>query len=175
MATKLKIMKNILLCIMFIATLSFSSCIKSEKIIYTDSELEWDAATYNANAAGVTYPILTRVAGYGRAVVTSDPTITRTSGSIKFRVNLVGAQRSTPTTITYVVLNSISTAVAGTHYNTSGSFIIPANSSFGEVQVDVINPGVTSGSKDLVLELVPTSDIKVSANDRDLGIRIAQN
>lgn len=175
MVTNFKIMKKIFLSIITIATLMISSCIKNDKIVYTDSELEWDAATYNANAAGVLYPILTRVAGYGRAVVTSDPTITRTSGSIKFRVNLVGAQRSTPTTINYVILNSVTTAVAGTHFNTSGSFIIPANSSFGEVQVNVINPGVTSSSKDLVLELVPTSNIKVSANDKDLGIRIAQN
>lgn len=168
-------MKKIKIYIIALVALTISSCIKEGNIVYNGIELEWDAATYNANAAGVTYPILTRVAGYGRAVVTTDPTITRTSGSIKFRVNLVGAQRSSPITVNYTVLSSVTTAVAGTHYNTSGTFTIPANSSFGEVQVDILNPGATSGMTDLVLELVPTSDIKISANDKDLGIRIAQN
>lgn len=168
-------MKKITLYIIALVGLTLSSCIKNDRIVYTGSELEWDAATYNANALGVTYPILTRLPGYGRAALTADPLITRTSGSVKFRVNLVGPQRSTPTTVTYKVLSSVTTAVAGTHYNTSGTFTIPANSSFGEVQVDILNPGATSGSKDLVLELVPPAGMTVNANDKDLGIRIAQN
>jgi len=168
-------MKKIKLYIIALIGFTLSSCIKNDRIVYTGSELEWDAATYNANALGVTYPILTRLPGYGRAALTTDPSITRASGSVKFRVNLVGPQRSTPTTVNYVVLSGVTTAVAGTHYNTSGSFTIPANSSFGEVQVDILNPGATSGSKDLVLELVAPAGMTVNANDKDLGIRIAQN
>jgi hypothetical protein len=169
-------MKSIKFYIIAIIGLALSSCIKNDKMSYTGTtQLEWDAATYNANALGVTYPILTRLPGYGRAVLNSDPAITRASGSVKFRVNLVGAQRSTPTTVTYTVLSGVTTAVAGTHYNTSGTFTIPANSSFGEVQVDILNPGATSGSVDLVLELVPPAGMIVNANDKDLGIRIAQN
>lgn len=169
-------MKKIKLYIIALIGLSLGSCMKDDRIVYTGiTQLEWDAATYNANAAGVTYPILTRVPGYGRAVVTSDPALTRTSGSVKFRVNLVGPQLSTPLTVNYIILSSVTTAVAGTHYNTTGSFTIPANSSFGEVQVDILNPGATSGTKDLVLELVPPANMAVNANDKDLGIRIAQN
>jgi hypothetical protein len=168
-------MKKIRIYIIALIGLAMSSCIKNDQITYTGSELEWDAATYNANAVGVTYPILTRVPGFGRAVLTSDPSITRTAGTITFRVNLVGPQSSSPITVTYTVLPGVTTAVSGTHYTTTGTFTIPANSSFGIVTVSILNPGATSGTVDLVLELVPPTGIIVNANDKDLGIRIAQS
>lgn len=178
-------MKNIKLYIIALLALTFASCIKDEKVVFEDTIFEWDASTYNANAAGVTYPILTRVPGYGRATVTADPSITRASGTIKFRINLVGVQRSTPTTVTYRVValaqptNPIATtplpAVQGTHFNTSGTTTIPANSNFGEIEVQVLNTGVTSTApRDVVLEILTTDGVKPSENEKFLGFRISQ-
>jgi hypothetical protein len=152
-----------------------TSCIKDEPIVIKGSFVEFDAATYNANASGQTYPIINRVVRYGEALNNADPLLTRTSGLVKFRINLVGPQRATPTTVTYQVVGTGTTAVAGTHYTTSGSTIIPANSSFGEVEVTILNPGATSGSRDLILELVGAPDLPPSENEKRLGLRIAQN
>ncbi|RYE27174.1 MAG: hypothetical protein EOP45_02055 [Sphingobacteriaceae bacterium] len=176
-------MKKIKLYIIALLVVSLSSCIKENLVTFNDSVFEWDASAYNANAAGQVYPILTRVPGYNRTTVTSDPAITRTSGTIKFRVNLVGAQRSIPTVLTYrvVVLTantttpSIQPAIQGTHFNTSGTVTVPANSSFGEVEVQILNSGVSSTiARDVVLEIVSTADVKPSENDKFLGFRISQ-
>jgi hypothetical protein len=170
-------------------TVLFSSCLKDNETKYSGDFVEMDAAAYNARAAGQTYPILTRVPGYGRPVFTAaqaasgvypavpaDPTITRTSGQIKFRVNLVGPQRSTDTTVGYTVVSAGTTAVSGTHYTTGNTVVIPANSSFGEITVNVLNPGVSSTTPvTLVLELTGASDLPPSENVKRLGISIAQN
>lgn len=166
----------------------FSSCLKDNETKFTGAVVEMDAATYNARAAGLTYPILTRIPGYGRTVFTAaqpasgvypavpaDPLITRTSGEIKFRVNLVGAHRSTPTTVNYTVLTTGTTAVAGTHYTTGNSVVIPANSSFGEIVIQVLNPGASATARTLVLELTGAADLSPSENVKRLGISIAQN
>jgi len=169
-------MKKIKIYIIALIGLSLSSCIKNDNNTYQGpTELEWDADTYNANSVGVTYPIFTKLPGYGRAQISTDPAITRTSGAIKFRVNLVGPQQNTDITVSYIVVSAATTAVAGTHYTTTGTFTIPAHTSFGEVTVNILNPGATSGTKDLVLELVPQAGLIVNANDLDIGIRIAEN
>lgn len=153
-----------------------SSCIKDEPILLKGSFVEFDAATFNANAAGLTYPILTRLVRYGEALNNADPLLTRTSGLVKFRINLVGPQRSSATTVTYQVVATSTTAVPGTHFSSSGTTIIPANSSFGEVEIQILNPGATTaGPKDLILELIGATDLPPSENDKRLGVRITQN
>jgi hypothetical protein len=154
---------------------SLSSCIKENPVILERFFVEFDAATYNANAAGQTYPILTRLVRYGEAQNNADPVLTRTSGLVKFRINLVGPQRATATTITYQVVATGTTAVSGTHFTTTGTTTIPANSSFGEIEVTILNPGAATGSRDLILELGGAADLPPSENDKRLGIRIAQN
>ncbi|MES2652154.1 MAG: hypothetical protein V4663_10455 [Bacteroidota bacterium] len=191
-------MKILKISILFIiTTLSLFSCKKLEetRFVYDGpAQIEFDASALNAITSPRTYPILTRVPGYGRGIITTsvpatgvvaDPLLTRTSGSVKFRVNLITAQQSTAQTINYRVVNTekdaagvdvvVTTAIAGTHYNTTGSFIIPANSSFGEITIDILNPGATTGTKDLVIEIVGNSAIKPSVNYSKLGLRIAQN
>ncbi|WP_342647975.1 hypothetical protein [Mucilaginibacter sp. CSA2-8R] len=176
-------MKKIRLYIIGIIAVAISSCMKDDRVTFTDTVFEWDAGI-NARAAGVDYPILTRVPAYNKVVTNADPLITRTSGTIKFRINLVGPQRSTPTTVTYQALQLtpntatplIQPAVAGTHYTITGSCVVPANSSFGEAEVAILNPGVSSTiSRDIVLEILSTSDVKPSENYKRLGIRIAEN
>lgn len=163
--------------------LLLTSCIKEkDRTFQGDTVVEFDATVFNSVTAGFTYPILTRAAGYGRAVSTSlDPSITRSIGTVKLRVNLVGPQRTTAEIINYTVITTpVPTgtnqhAVSGTHYSTTGTCTIPANSSFAEVIITVINPGATSTiQREVHLELSGNSTIKPSANYKNVAIRISQ-
>jgi len=161
------------------AVFLFGSCIKNELPVWTTAQVEFDAASWNTNAAGRTYPILTRVSGYGRVVSTADPALTRTAPGIKkFRVNLVGKQFDQPQTIQYDLFggNGGSTAVEGVHYKISRQLVIPAKSSFGELEVEILNPGAQAGvsSVDLLLVLNGKEGINRSVNYSILGLRIAQ-
>jgi hypothetical protein len=171
-------MKRITTLILAIATVSLlGSCVKNELPVFTAPVAEFDAASWNANAAGLSFPILTRVPGYGRAASTADPLLTRTSPGIKkFRVNLVGQQMPTETEV-YVIMNSVtSTAVAGTHYRSFTPVVkIPANTSFGEVDVEILNPGVAGAARTLELILSSgTNGIKSNPNYNRIRLSIAQ-
>jgi hypothetical protein len=161
---------SIMSCILFL-----TGCVKNELTVYKGSVVEFDAATWNANSAGLTYPMMTRVPTLNAATPTSAASLTRATGTVSLRVNLVGAHRSTATTFNYVVASE-STAVAGTHYTAlSGTGTIPAFSSFGTVTVTILNPGTASTTaRDLVLELVNSPDINVSKNYAKVGLRISQ-
>jgi hypothetical protein len=164
-------------------SLLLTSCIKEDIKTFTgDPVVEFDATVFNSVTVGYTYPILVRASGYGRGVATTDPSITRTSGTVKLRVNLVGAQRSTDESITYrVMTEAVPTApnilaASGTHYTTGNTVTIPANSSFGEITINILNTGVSSTiPTEVHLELVGNSNIKASANYKKVAIRIAQN
>jgi hypothetical protein len=173
-------MKNFRIYFLLLAVVTFlGGCIKNEEVVYTGNAVELDAATWNANSVGVSYPILTRKPAFGRAVSSSnasDSIMTRRSGTIQLRVNLVGPQRSTPVTVNYEVVTSATTAVAGTHYTTlPGTVTIPANSSFGYIDVQLLNPGATSGTKDLVIRLTGGTDVMISPNYNTVGLRISQS
>ena len=157
-------------CILFL-----TGCVKNELTVYKGSLVEFDAATWNANSTGLTYPMMTRVPAVNAATTTAAASLTRATTTVSLRVNLVGAQRSTATTFNYVVASE-STAVAGTHYTAlSGTGTIPAFSSFGTVTVTILNPGTASTTaRDLVLQLVNSADIKVSTNYAKVGLRISQ-
>ncbi len=183
-------MKKIL-SIMMITSLMFSSCIKEEVKHYTGVDfVEFDAAALNAVAAGVNFPILVRVPVYGFAAATANPSITRASSSIKFRVNLVGKQSTVDQVIKYRIATADYSAVldvssgtsqrlsasAGTHFNTTGIFTIPANTSFGEMEINVLNTGLPASTvaRYLVLELEGNTNIQASSNYKRIGIQIAQ-
>jgi hypothetical protein len=152
-------------------------CIKNELTVFTAPVVEFDAASWNANGAGLTYPILTRIPGYGRAASTADPALTRTAPGIKkFRINLVGEPLATDTDV-FVILGANTTAVAGTHYRiTTGTVKLPAKSSFTEFSVEILNPGTSSATPvDLNLTLSGGSNnIKISENYKTIGLRISQ-
>lgn len=162
--------------IVFFGLLStvLTSCIKDDSVILDGSFVEWDAATYNANAAGQLYPVLTRTPRYGEPQNNADPLITRSVGSVKLRINLVGAHRPNSTELTFQAVQTGTTAVAGTHYSTTGKVTIPANSSFGEAEIQILNPGASTGTRDLVLELVGNGDVKPSENEKRIALRISQ-
>lgn len=169
---------RIFLLLISIGSIFMQSCVKNNDIIFTGSAVEFDAATWNSNAVGVLYPILTRQPAAGRASSSSfiaDSIITRRSGKAQLRVNLVGAQRTTDTEVTYSV-EANSTAVAGTHFTAlPGKLNIPANSSFGYIDVLILNPGPTSGFVDLIIKLTGGSGVTVSQNYNTVGLRITQN
>jgi Domain of unknown function (DUF4843) len=168
-------MKRIFFIITIVAAFGLNGCTKNDNVIWEGSQIEFDAAIWNANAAGQTYPILTRIPAQGTVTGASQPTLTRTSGTVELRVNLVGAQRSAPTNFTYQVVSAESTAVVGTHYTAlSGTGSIPANSSFGIITINILNPGASTGSKVLVLQLTENPEAKVSVNYAKVGLSIAQ-
>ncbi|MEN9684717.1 MAG: hypothetical protein RLZZ28_503 [Bacteroidota bacterium] len=170
-------MKKIFTSSILLFMLALTGCVKNDLTVYQDAaKVEWDAASWNANAVGVAYPFMTRVPTQNAATPTSQPLLTRTTGTVQLRVNLVGNQRNADTEFTYAVSASESTAIAGTHYTApSGKGIIPANSSFGFVTITILNPGAGTGSVDLVLQLTDNTAFQASVNYAKLGLRIAQN
>lgn len=160
------------------SALLLAACIKNKEVVFTGGVVEFDAASWNANAVGVTYPILTRVPPFSRAVSTTiDPALTKNSGTIKVRVNLVGPQKSTDTEVTYEVVSASTTAVAGVHYAAlPGKVIIPANSSFGDISIQILSPTTTPppSSVDLVLQLNGGTGLPANPNYNKVGLRIAQ-
>lgn len=171
-------MKRLLILTGFLSILFLGSCIKNEDNIFVSSVVEFDAAAYNANAAGLTFPLLTRVPGYGRAASTADPALSRNNPGVKkFRVNLIGGQLPTPTKVFYQVFAG-TTATEGVHYNKpSGEVTIPANSSFGEMEIEILNPGSPATPDPVELRLLLTggeNGVTSSVNYRIIGLRIAQ-
>jgi hypothetical protein len=160
-----------------LAAAGLASCVKNEEVTFNGAVVEFDATTWNANAVGVNYPILTRIPPFGRAVnTTADSTLNKRRGTIKIRINLVGPQRSTPTEVTYQVVQGSTTAVAGTHYTAlPGTVTIPANSSFGDIDLQLLNNAATTpASVDLVLEITGGAGITVNPNYNRVGLRISQ-
>jgi hypothetical protein len=195
----MKKIQNSLLAI-FTGAILLTSCKKDEDITFQDTFIEFDAATYNGRAAGLPFPILTRNPLVpGRAIIATatttpvtlipipaDPILTRTSttanDTIRLRVNLVGAQRSTAETFAVKVNSTFSTAVEGA-FGTPGAHFdlidetvtIPAGSSYGTVRWVVRNPGFSSTLNPLVVfQLVGNSNIKASENFQFIGFSISQ-
>jgi hypothetical protein len=184
--------------ISIIALLSFTiltSCIKQDNVVLTNTIVELDMPAFNANFGSLLYPFTTRQPLPGRAVLGADAFITRSSATATFRVNLVGAQRNTPTNVNYKtflvgsdigasvtygspisgVLNTFD-AVAGTHYTAaSGVCVIPANTSFGTITIPILNTGITANTTALLgIELVDGADVTASANYKKLAFGISQ-
>ncbi|HUC80972.1 MAG TPA: hypothetical protein VMR70_08655 [Flavisolibacter sp.] len=183
-------MKRINLLFLSFILIGLVSCIKNDPVEFTGALVEFDATTWNTNTAytpqpdSIAFAIMTRVPVPGRAATTADATLSRTSGDVSLRVNLVGAQRSTPTEINYTVVTNytlispvagVSPAVAGTHYGPlSGKVTIPANSSFGTLTVPILNPGAGTGSRELVLRLQEANGVRPNRNYSIVGLRISQ-
>jgi hypothetical protein len=171
-------MKKLLFLISAGFTLLLTSCVKNEIATFTEGQIEWDAAAWNANTSPLTYPMMTRVPVYGFATNTSvspSPLITRTTGTIRLRVNLIGAQTATDRSFSVQFNASESTGVEGTHFSVaSKSGVIKANESFAFVDVAILNPGQSTGSRTVVLELLGSNDLKPAVNYAKVGLSINQ-
>jgi hypothetical protein len=180
----------------------FSGCIKNDPVIIADKFAEFDATAVNANAAGLTYPIIGRIPGYGRVANTTDSTLRRLSQTVRLRVNLVGGQSSNSETVSYQVFSvpasvttfampatitgqtptsaaatlTVTDAVAGTHFTAlSGTVTIPANSSFGYLDLPVLPATATAGTaRFLGIKLTSSGSIKASVNYSEIGLIIDQ-
>jgi hypothetical protein len=126
-----------------------------------------------------------------------EPFIKRTSGLIKLRVNVVGPTQPSareiditpfgisaqlpsitfrqPSPCSNVTLTTAD-AVAGTHYSlVANKITVPADSSFGYLEINVLNAGATAGQTRVVgFELKETSTAKPSANYKKIAISIDQ-
>jgi hypothetical protein len=200
-------MKRIYFTLIIIGAISFNGCIKNDPVIWNGSVVELDAAIWNANGAGLTYPILTRIPAANRALTTScpDSTLRRYPQTIRVRVNLVGAQLGKDISVSYELFTSpittvafpatvsagcttpqtpsaaaatltVSDAVAGTHFTAlSGTVSIPANSSFGYIDIPILNPGPTAGAARFIgIRLKDNENVKVSTNYKEAGFVIDQ-
>jgi len=152
-------MKKIISIFSLVMVIVLGSCIEQNYPIWEGAEVEFQDAVVRTPAAGLTYPRIP---------------VVNTVGTVNLQVNLVGAHRANDETLTYRVVEDATTAVAGTHYNTSGSFVIPANSSFGTVAIEVIDYGVGTGTVDLTLELEGNDAIPASPNYNRVQIRISR-
>jgi hypothetical protein len=163
----LKIMKkNILIVFVLFSLILMVSCFKEKDNIFSGDGtfVEFQKTIVTTPAAGRTYPLIATK---------------RAGGILTEQVNLVGNQRAAEESISFVV-DSLTTAVAGTHYRLvgNGAFPIPANTSFGSCQVEFLNPARDSGkSVDLILRLVgnASGDIKPSENYKRIGFRMSLN
>jgi hypothetical protein len=181
--------------------LLLTSCIKQlEKAFTGATVVEIDAAVLNSNATGVTYPIITRIPPAGIPLRTADSTLRRWSGTVKVRVNLVGPQVAQEQTIGYKIFTSpitsisfpatatgqtptaaagtlsVLNALAGTHFTAlSGKCTIPANSSFGFIDLPVINAGTTAAQGRFVgIQLDSTGTLMPNPNYARIGMVIDQ-
>jgi len=163
-----------------------SSCIKEDVKSFTGKTvIEFDATVLNSATTPYTYHVATRTPPFGIPTTTANSVAINRSLTtpVRLRVNLVGAQRSNDEVLSFRVLTDVTPvspnmlAVSGTHYTITGNtFTIPANSSFGEIVINIVNPGVSSTNpREVHLELIGNDNIKPSENYKRVGIRIAQN
>ena len=155
--------KNIITTFACMSLLVIASCFKEKDNTFDGDGtfVEFQTAITTAPSLGRTYPL----------VATK-----RNAGIISLQVNLVGRQRTSDESIKFVA-DSLSTATAGVHYRFvgDGAFNIPANSSTGTCQIEILNPTTDVGLvRDVVLRLEGnvSGDIKPSENYRRIGYRI---
>jgi hypothetical protein len=205
-------MKKIFFYLSIVFFVVLSGCIKNKLVTWTGAVAELDAATWNANGPGQTYPFITRIPNFNRALTSGcpDSTLRRYAGTIRVRVNLVGPHSSSDQTVGYTVFNSpvttvsfpvtipanatlgcptaqtpsaaanaalpVINAVAGTHYAAlSGKVTIPKDSSFGYINIQILNPGVSATQAAFLgIRLDSTGTLRPSVNYREIGLFIDQ-
>jgi len=101
-------MKKTLIYISVLLLFGSGACIKNELTTWNGVLAEVDLAAWNANGAGLTYPLVTRIPAANRALTSGcpDSTLRRYAGTIQVRVNLVGAQSGKDETVGYTVFST---------------------------------------------------------------------
>jgi hypothetical protein len=196
--------KSSILVVGFFVLAFLVGCIKNDDKIWAGAQGEFDATSWNSNSAGIDYPIMTRIPRYDFVTGTGDSVLRRYSGTVRLRVNLIGATSKESQTIGYRVINSplnspedsivvpstiagqtpsmssgkvkVLNAIAGTHYAPlSGKVTIPADSSFGYIIVQILNAGPATGEgRFLGFQLDSTGTLKPATNYSRLGLVIDQ-
>ena len=194
--------KNIYMLAGLMSILALSSCIKQiDKTFQGQTVVEIDPTVLNSANATAGYPVLTRIPAEGIPLRTADSTLRRLNGIIRVRVNLVGPQSDQAQTIGYKVLTAspitsvsfpatatgqtpsaaaatlaVTNAVAGTHYTSlSGSCTIAPKSSYGYIEIPIINGGATAGqARFLGIQLDSSGTLKPNPNYNKIGLAIDQ-
>ena len=182
--------------------LALSSCIKQiDKTFQGQTVVEIDPTVLNSANATAGYPVLTRIPAEGIPLRTADSTLRRLNGIIRVRLNLVGPQLDQAQTIGYKILTAspitsvsfpatatgqspsaaaatltVTNAVAGTHYTAlSGSCTIAPKSSYGYIEIPIINGGATAGqARFLGIQLDSSGTLKPNPNYNKIGLAIDQ-
>src|SRR5690554_6209961 len=153
-------MKKLLYTTFLLSIFTLTGCFKDyeKRYLFTDNRVEFDDAVVNPNGSGVTFPWLTPLAN--------------DVGIVRYRVNMTGEQKNVDQTVNFRVVPERTTAREGIDFRfpNGTSVVIPANSSFGWVEVEVLPDG--AGSPRLVLELLPTGDIGVLDRYHQIGQQI---
>jgi len=186
-----------------LAILVFTGCIKNDPVILREQLVEFDATSFNNNSLGfastINFPILGRNPGFGRVSNTTDSTIRRFAQTLRLRVNLIGPQSSKDETVGFEIFGTpiltfnqpatasgqtpssagatlgIFDAVAGVDYTlpTSKALTIPANSSFGFLDLQILaSPAAPGTGRFIGIRLNNTGSLKVSVNFSELGLVI---
>ena len=148
------------------------SCVKGLDYTYDETKVvELEDAVRRSPSAGVKYPLIA---------------VTRTAGVQSLQVNLVGKQLLSDQEMTYSVDTAIAfqltnaaniRAIEGTHFKLNGGkFVMSKDSSFARMNVEILNPGATTGKFAVVLlKLDGNTEIPASENYRRVAFRIALN
>lgn len=186
----------------FVSLIFFTSCIKQiDKTFQGSTVVEMDPSPLNSANATAGYPVLTRIPAFGIPLRTTDSTLRRLNGTVRIRINLVGPQSDQSQTVGYKVMDvsplttiafpatatgqtpsaaaatlAVSNAVSGTHYTAlSGTCTIPAQSSFGYIDVNIVNGAATAGqARFLGIQLDSTGTLKPNPNYNKIGLIIDQ-
>lgn len=145
---------------LFILALACTGCFKdyNERFLLEDQYIEFEDAVPNSKLSGKNYPLL--------------PALNQSSGIVRYRVNMTGRQSDQDIQLSFSVVQKETTSKEGIDYElpNGNSFVIPKNSSFGYVELEVLPTGV--GSTRLVLELVNNGNVQVMKNYNTIGIPI---
>jgi hypothetical protein len=193
--------KNINILLLSTLVLLFS-CIKQvEKQMQGNSVAEIDATPLNSSNAIAGYPVLAKIPAFARPILTADSTLRRLNGTVRVRINLVGPQVNNALTVGYKIMSTsplttfsfpatasgqtpsaaaatlnVTNAVSGTHYTPlSGLCTIPANSSFGYIDIAMINGAPSPGQARFIgIQLDSSGTLLPNPNYNKLGLVIDQ-
>jgi hypothetical protein len=197
-------MKKLLIYIIAAFCILATGCIKNELVTWKGQLVEFDANSWNANNVGVDYPVIVQLPAFGRPVIpennacnstTVDPFITRTSGTIRLRINLISAppasdlqvgiktftvpftsvsfRKKTPSCGNYTI--PLINAVAGTDFTLPASLTIPKDSSFGYLDIVIRDNGATANQfRAIGLQIDSSGTVKPTTNYSRLVVAIDQ-
>jgi hypothetical protein len=167
----MKAYKTILTIIM-LAGLLLSSCFDDTKVIFKDSQVEFEDAVMRARATGQLFPIIN---------------LTRTSGSPGYQINLVGEQLELPEEITFSLdevpeslLNATTIAAQeGVHFTLNENTVsFPEAASTATLQAFAVSstfPAQAGMTAIFIVRLDGNERIRPAENYRRLGFRISLN
>jgi hypothetical protein len=147
------LLSSFLLCL---SLLGLTACFKDNRVFFSGLQAEFNETVVRTPALGVAYPLIG---------------VRNGAGQVTTRVNLVGAQQPSEQVLR-VSVDPVSTAQAA-NYRFGGTVTIPANSSFGDLQFEVLNvPGVPTAGLSLIFVLEGNESVRPSENYRRVGFRI---